>query len=135
MGKNLSLDGMSGENLFLIHAAILGIYFAFVYDCFRIFRRLIPHNVWFLSLEDIMYWIYLAAEVFILMYRESNGKLRWFAVLGAFCGIFLYTKLFGRYYVHFVSGMLEKIRKRLQRIYRMRLKSDHKLLKIRVNKR
>ena len=135
MGEDVPLRAMSAENIFLLHAAIMGVYFAFVYDSLRIFRRLIPHNVCFLSLEDILYWIYLSAEVFLLMYEESNGKMRWFAVLGAFVGIFLYTKLIGRYYVRFVSALLLKIKQWLGRIFRIRLKSDHKLLKIRLSKR
>lgn len=135
MGANVPVGTMDLENLFLLHSALLGIYLAFVYDSIRIFRRLIPHNVFFISLEDIAYWIYLAAEVFLLMYRESNGLLRWFAVLGAAVGIFLYKKLVGRYYVHYVSLFLEKILHRIRRIFKIRLKSDHKLLKIVLRKR
>lgn len=126
---------MSMENQFLLHAAILGIYLAFVYDTVRIIRRLIPHNTLAISLEDMAYWIYLAAEVFLLMYRESNGRLRWFAVMGAMAGIFLYTKLFGRYYVHYISGILQKIQSRVRRFFKNRLKSENKLLKIRLCKR
>ena len=135
MGENVPVGAMDIENLFLLHSALLGIYLAFVYDSIRIFRRLVPHNVFFISLEDIAYWIYLAAEVFLLMYRESNGMLRWFAVLGATAGIFLYKKLVGRYYVHYVSLLLQKILHRIRRIFKIRLKSDNKLLKIRLRKR
>ncbi len=135
MGENVPIGVMDIENLFLLHSTILGIYMAFVYDSIRIFRRLVPHNVLFISLEDIAYWIYLAAEVFLLMYRESNGLLRWFAVLGAAAGIFLYKKLVGQYYVHYISLLLQKIRHRIRRIFKIRLKSDNKLLKIRLRKR
>lgn len=135
MGENVPIGVMDIENLFLLHSTILGIYMAFVYDSIRIFRRLVPHNVLFISLEDIAYWIYLAAEVFLLMYRESNGLLRWFAVLGAAAGIFLYKKLVGQYYVHYISLLLQKILHRIRRIFKIRLKSDNKLLKIRLRKR
>ena len=135
MGENVPIGVMDIENLFLLHSTILGIYMAFVYDSIRIFRRLVPHNVLFISLEDIAYWIYLAAEVFLLMYRESNGLLRWFAVLGAAVGIFLYKKLVGQYYVHYISLFLKRILHRIRRIFKIRLKSDNKLLKIRLRKR
>ncbi len=126
---------MTGENTILLHSALLGIYLTFVYDTIRIFRRIVIHNQFFLSLEDLVYWIYFAAECFLLMYRESNGMLRWFAVLGAGVGIFVYKKLFGRYYVHYISLFLKKIIARIQRFYKLRLKSDHKLLTIRLRKR
>ena len=135
MGANVPVTPMDSENLFLLHSTILGVYLAFVYDTIRIFRRLISHNIFFISLEDVIYWIYLAAEVFLLMYRESNGMLRWFAVLGAGTGIFLYKKLLGRYYVHYISRFLQKILHRVQRIPKKVLKSQHKLLKIRLRKR
>ena len=135
MGADVPVGFMDSENLFLLHSTILGVYLAFVYDSIRIFRRVVAHNVLFISLEDIAYWIYLAAEVFLLMYRESNGLLRWFAVLGAAAGIFLYKKLLGRYYVHYISRFLQNILHRIQRISKKVLKSDHKLLKIRLRKR
>ena len=83
MGANVPVTPMDSENLFLLHSTILGVYLAFVYDTIRIFRRLISHNIFFISLEDVIYWIYLAAEVLLLMYRESNGMLRWFYGLQA----------------------------------------------------
>lgn len=126
---------MNSENQILLHAALLGIYLAFLYDTIRIFRRCIGHNVLFISLEDIVYWFYLAAKVFLMMYRESNGRLRWFAVLGAGAGILIYTKLFGKYYVCYISRFLNKIGKRIQKIYKNRLKTKNKLLKIRLCKR
>ena len=126
---------MIGENIFLFHSAIPGIYLTFVYDTIRILRRIIRHNVFFLSVEDLIYWIYFGAESFMLMYRESNGVLRWFAVLGAGAGCLLYRKLFGKYYVYYISLFLRKIIYRILGFYKMRLKSGHKLLTIRMKKR
>ena len=126
---------MSNENLFLIHAAELGIYLAFVYDNIQIFRKVVPHTTVFVSLEDIIYWICLGKEVFLLMYHESNGMLRWFAVGGALFGIYVYKKLFGKFYVHYVSMWIRKILQKLRQIFKIRLKSDNKLLKIRLRKR
>lgn len=126
---------MSSENLFLLHSTVMGVYLAFLYDTVRIFRRVVPHNLLFISLEDIVYWIYLAVEVFLLMYRESNGMMRWFSVVGALTGILVYRKLLGRLYVRFVSRLLKKIVQRIKRIFKIRLKSDRKILKIRLCKR
>ena len=126
---------MANENLFLLHSTVMGIYLAFIYDNIRIFRRIIHHNTFFMSLEDIGYWIYLSIEVFLLMYHESNGMLRWFAIGGALVGIFVYKKLFGRFYVHYVSLVFQKIQKKLRKIFKIRLNSDSKLLKIRLRKR
>ena len=135
MGEDVPITAMTNENLFLIHSVMMGVYLTFVYDNVRIFRRIVPHNTLFISLEDVAYWIYLAVEVFLLMYHESNGLLRWFAVAGALAGIWVYKKLFGRFYVHYVSLLLKKIIQRIRRIFKIRLKSERKLLKIRLCKR
>ena len=81
------------ENEFLLHALCMGAFITFLYDCLRILRRVLPHGGFLVSLEDLVFWIYCAEQVFLLMYRESNGTLRWFAVLGALAGMFFYRKL------------------------------------------
>lgn len=99
---------MANENEFLLHALTMGIFITFVYDVIRIFRRVIPHNSFFLSLEDLGFWIYCGGSVFLLMYHESNGELRWFAVFGAIVGMLLYRKIFSHLFVKYVSLILSK---------------------------
>ena len=100
---------MAAENEFLLHALLMGIFITFVYDILRILRRVIPHNGFFVSLEDLGFWIYCALEVFLMMYHESNGTLRWFAVLGAFVGMFSYKKLVSPFLVKYVSLLIGKL--------------------------
>lgn len=104
------------ENLFLFHAFLLGIYITFVYDLLRIIRRVIPHKNFVVSLEDLGFWGFCAVEVFLLMYRESNGSLRWFAVFGALVGMLLYRKSISNLFVKYVSFLLQKLLKIIGRI-------------------
>ncbi len=97
------------DNIFLLHAFILGIGVTFVYDCIRIFRRIIPHNVFWISAEDLCFWFVCAIQVFLLMHEESNGELRWFAVLGALTGMLIYKKTISTHYVKYVSVGLGKV--------------------------
>jgi len=100
---------MENENIFLFHALLMGIFITFVYDIIRIFRRVLPHGGFLISLEDIGFWVYCAAEVFLLMYHESNGTLRWFAVLGALVGMVTYKKIVSNFFVKYVSLFLQRI--------------------------
>ncbi len=100
---------MATENEFLLYALFMGIFITFIYDLLRILRRVVPHNDFFVSLEDILFWIYCAVKVFLLMYHESNGTLRWFAVLGAVAGMLLYMKLVSPLFVKYVSMLLQKL--------------------------
>lgn len=107
---------MANENEFLLHALLMGIFITFVYDVIRIFRRVIPHNSFFVSLEDLGFWVYCGGSVFLLMYHESNGELRWFAVFGAIVGMLLYKKLFSPPFVKYVSLILSKVLEALGKI-------------------
>ena len=100
---------MASENEFLLHALYMGVFITFIYDILRIFRKVFPHGKLAVSIEDISFWIYCAARVFLLMHHESNGTLRWFAVLGALTGMLLYLKLFSPFFIKWVSFVLQKI--------------------------
>lgn len=100
---------MANENVFLLYALLMGIFITFIYDILRIFRRVVPHGDLLVSLEDIAFWVYCAAKVFLLMYHESDGTLRWFAVLGALVGMMTYKKLVSPSLVKYATLLLCKI--------------------------
>lgn len=100
---------MANENLFLLYALLMGIFITFLYDILRILRRVLPHSGFWVSVEDLCFWAYCAAEVFLLLYHESNGTLRWFAVLGAMTGMVLYKKLVSPFFVKYVSFLLGRV--------------------------
>lgn len=100
---------MAGENEFLLYALLMGAFITFVYDLLRIFRRVVSHGSFLVSLEDLAFWIYCGAEVFLMMYHEGNGSLRWFAVIGAMCGMYLYKKLVSEWFVKYAALILNKI--------------------------
>lgn len=155
---------MSEENIFLLYAFASGIYITFIYDILRILRRVVPHKGLLVSLEDLVFWIFCAIHIFQLMHRESNGSLRWFAVMGALAGMLLYKKTVSGLFVKYVSlilcrvrdllgrilgvclrpaakagraagGVIRRLRKRIRTFCKNKLKSYRKLLTIRVKKK
>lgn len=101
---------MSEENVFLLYAFVSGILITSVYDILRIWRRVLPHKGLLVSLEDMAFWIFCALYIFGLMHRESNGSLRWFAVIGALAGMLLYKKTVSGFLVHYISLILCRVR-------------------------
>lgn len=87
----------------------MGIYIPFVYDIFRIFRNVCPHHSFFIAVEDLGFWIYCGGKVFLLMYHESNGSLRWFAVMGALVGMLLYKRCVSKFFVKYVSIFMNRL--------------------------
>ena len=76
--------------LFLM-AASTGIGMLFVYDLFRIFRRVVKHGTTWIAVEDMFFWVGCAFWLFRLMYRQNDGNIRGFVILGVFAGMLIYS--------------------------------------------
>lgn len=96
------------EVIFLIHAVLLGVFITCAYDGFIILRRLIKHNIFMVSLEDMIFWIGCAIAVFCMLYEQNNGVVRWFAVAGAALGMLIYKKTISHMLVKTAVGILAR---------------------------
>ncbi|GFI44735.1 hypothetical protein IMSAGC019_00037 [Lachnospiraceae bacterium] len=104
------------EVTFLLHSFLLGAVITVVYDVFLILRRLVRHNLFLVSLEDLVFWISCAIGVFYMLYEENNGILRWFAVFGAGLGMVVYKKCVGNFLVDLVAAAIGRILRAATRI-------------------
>lgn len=114
------------ELAFLFSSVMMGVLITFVYDILRVFRRVVKHSGFFISFEDFWFWAGSFVCIFYLLYRENNGTLRWFVVLGAAVGMFVYKLTAGRFFVRGLSfvlggalGYMKKILKTVFRPFRM----------------
>jgi len=110
---------LSEETVFLLQAHVAAIKGAFFYDSIRILRRLIPHSNFWVSTEDLLFWMICAREGFRIMYELDTGGLRWFAILGGVVGVYLYKKLISKFYVRRVSGLFLPVRNKLTAILKL----------------
>ena len=62
-----------------------------------------------MSVEDFVYWFACGIGVFYMLYRENNGILRWFAVVGAALGMLAYKAIIKNRFVNIVSKCIHKI--------------------------
>lgn len=133
---------MSSEVVYMLCAFRLGIGITFLYDCLRVFRRVLPHSGFWVSLEDLLFWCYCTAEVFLMMNRVSNGILRWYAVLGALAGMGLYLGIFSKPFVRVGTAVwkkpvefLGKIAVKLRKVFtKNRLTVIRKMLRMSIRK-
>lgn len=107
-----------GELDFLLRSMLLGVMITFLYDVIRIFRRVVRHGAFFVSLEDLIYWIFVSVSIFYLLYRENNGILRWFVVMGAAAGMLLYKMTLSRPFVRFGAWGIGSALEFLGKIFR-----------------
>lgn len=76
-------------NFFLLMVA-LGGGLGLVYDCLRIFRKVIVHNGFLLQVEDGIFWLCAAFFSFWVVLQRNSGEMRFFVILGLFGGMVLY---------------------------------------------
>ncbi len=104
------------EGWFLLYSILLGIVITFVYDCLRVFRRVFIHRIFWVSVEDMVYWIFVACSIFYLLYYENDGAFRWFAILGMLFGMFVVNRTLSPFFVKYISELLLWLKKILHRI-------------------
>lgn len=97
------------EIIFFLHSILIGLIITFAYDWILVLRKLFTHGMFLISVEDFIYWFVCGISVFYMLYRENNGILRWFAVVGAALGMMIYKTIIKNRFVNIVSKCIHKI--------------------------
>ena len=79
------MSGIGEEANIFIQAVLSGFVVMGIYDMIRIFRRILPHNLTAVTLEDLFYWIGISLYLSVKIYLTSDGSIRWFFVTGLVC--------------------------------------------------
>lgn len=85
---------------------LLGAGLMFLYDVLRIVRIIIQHSIVMISIEDILYWAVAGVLMFVLLYKEDAGSIRWFAVAVTALGMLVYNFAVSRFTVPFIGKVL-----------------------------
>lgn len=97
------------EVVFFLHSILMGLVITFAYDWILVFRKLFRHGRFLMSVEDFIYWFLCGIGVFYMLYKENNGVLRWFAVMGAALGMLFYKLAIKNRFVYIMSTCIHKI--------------------------
>lgn len=105
------------EELHIIAAAMLfGAGIAFLYDWIRIFRRIRTRGLFWVSVEDLLYWIAVCVAAFYFFFQENSGSVRGYMVLGIGLGALLYHLLLGKWMIKAASFLIRKVKKQLKNL-------------------
>lgn len=96
---------------FLIASFWFGIIIYIVYDTIRIFRRCVPHGIFWISVEDLLYWIGVAISFFLLQFHINDGVFRWYSIIGAMFGMLGWWLLGSKTYVNQTSRFIRFLMK------------------------
>lgn len=81
--------GIGKELAVFLHAMLTGNIVYLIYSVIRVFRRIVKHNLIWISIEDIVYWVGIGLYLFVQIYQTSYGVIRWYFVLGVCLGGFI----------------------------------------------
>lgn len=105
------------ESRFFLYSVCMGLIITFIYDFIRLARAVIVHSNFFITLEDIIFWIFTSCALFLMLHKVNNGMLRWFTIAGALLGMVMYRKSLGQYMVVFLTSVIKKIQHLVLQIF------------------
>lgn len=89
METTASISGVYAELRLLLHSFFLGFLLRMAYNLLLIFRLFFRHKRFWISLEDMIFWIWGACVMFGLLFTENNGTPRLYSTAGVLCGMAL----------------------------------------------
>jgi len=128
VGINVN-NAISQELFFFLKAILTGCFILFIYDLIRIFRRVVKHGGISIALEDLIYWILMAAIIFVMMYKENDGAIRGFAIVGIFLGMLVYGSSLSKFVVKYSASIINTFFKIIKKILHVIFNPIHFVLK------
>ena len=93
----------------LLAAILTGMLLLTAYDLLRIIRRLIPHKMWLVGAQDLIFWAGSAAVLFAMLYRENSGYIRGFVIGGVLAGMLFYNLILSPFVIKGSVFLLKKL--------------------------
>lgn len=81
---------MESQVMLFLTAALTGAVCAFIFDIFRLLRRVFKHPNILVQAEDVLYWLIVSFLMYYVMLLKNNGDIRFYSILGALLGMLLY---------------------------------------------
>ncbi len=103
---------------------LLGVILMFIYDILKIVRIIVKHPGWLIAIQDIIYWIISGGLMFLLLYKEDAGSIRWFAVCMVLLGMVVYYLVISRFLIPLVEKGVKRYSKKVQGLLQKAYKKD-----------
>ncbi len=100
---------ISGQVIIFIYSILSGALLSFIYDLFRVKRKLAKTSSIPLFFEDLIFWIIVSIVMFAVVYRSNDGELRGYILIGTLIGVVLYMLLLSRTVIRVTIRIVEFI--------------------------
>ena len=81
--------------IYLISGIIIGIFF----DIFRILRRSFHTPDIITYIEDILFWLFTGLFLILVLFKCSDGQLRFYNIIGLLTGVVIYILTVSKYFI------------------------------------
>ena len=112
------VSGLETELALFGRSVLLGAVMFVVYDLLRVIRRIFPHGIVWVSVEDLIYWIMASVFFFLQLCRDNNGIIRFFILLGLVAGAGIYERLISRHLMKWLTKFIHSIKKQLKKAFK-----------------
>lgn len=129
------------ELMFFLISILWGAIIILAYDSLRILRRLIKHKPLLIGIEDLIFWVLTSVFIFSMIYRENDGIIRGFSIMGMALGMVAYHYLISDLFVKLITKLIQHLLKPIVFILKkinfvlIRLKKLFKSVRIALNTR
>lgn len=83
-------NAVSVQTIEFFSSALLGIALGVFYDVLKTVRSYIKKGKGITNLFDSIFWIVAVVSLFVFVLVSAGGRMRWYILVGAFCGGFVY---------------------------------------------
>ncbi|WZL75073.1 spore cortex biosynthesis protein YabQ [Clostridiaceae bacterium 35-E11] len=105
------------DQMYVFSATLYGgIVIGFIYDLYRIFRRLFKPKKIAAIIQDLIFWIVISIAAVMVLLFSNDGQLRFYTFLGFITGALLYNKILSHIVMRTMITTFCGIRKVLCRI-------------------
>lgn len=105
------MDFICRQTYIFLMANFAGVLAGFIFDIFRVKRKLVKTSDIVVYIEDILYWLIISIVLFVLMYYSKESELRGYILLGLFIGIIMYMCILSKYVLMFLRGTVNVVYK------------------------
>ena len=102
---------VSVQTFEFLYSALFGICMGVLFDAIRLFRSYIPSGKIRTALLDLLFWIIAIISLLGFVLIICNGKMRWYVLVGTFCGCFIYMSAMSRIVYKVFSAIVAMLRK------------------------
>ena len=81
----------SNQAYVFLSTVYAGFIIGFIYDCYRMVRKITKPGIWVTGIMDLLFWIIMGALSFLVIFYVNDGEVRIYTIAGFVIGWALYV--------------------------------------------